>query len=99
MVTDEQVRLLRSRRMDEKKTQEAAAAAAGMCVRTARKWEEGAMPSEKKGPRSWRTRADPFAAVWATEVVPLLERDMKGVLEAKTILEALGEKHGGEFDP
>lgn len=29
MVTDEQVRLLRSKRMDEKKTQEAAAAAAG----------------------------------------------------------------------
>jgi len=36
MVTDAQVRLLRHRRM-EGKTQEAAAAVAGMSVRTARK--------------------------------------------------------------
>jgi hypothetical protein len=40
MVTDEQVRLLRSK-MKELKTNEAAAAAAGMCVRTARKWRGG----------------------------------------------------------
>jgi hypothetical protein len=96
MVTDEQVRLLRSKRMDEK-TQEAAAAAAGMSVRSARNWEEGPMPSEKKRPRDWRTRADPFASVWATEVVPLLERDEKGVLEAKTVIEVLGHRHEGQF--
>lgn len=97
MVTDEQVRLLRGKRMDEK-TQEAAAAAAGMSVRTARKWESGPMPSETKTPRSWRTRADPFAKVWDSEVVPLLERDDKGVLEAKTVMEVLMKDHPTEFE-
>ena len=74
MVTDEQVRLLRQKRM-EGKTQEAAAAAAGMSVRTAREWERGALPSETKPPRSWRTRSDPFEDVWESEIEPLLVRD------------------------
>ena len=71
MVTDAQVRLLRQKRM-EGKTQETAAAAAGMSVRTARHWEHGALPSATKPPRSWRTRRDPFAEVWDSEIVPLL---------------------------
>ncbi|RLB47277.1 MAG: hypothetical protein DRJ42_25750, partial [Deltaproteobacteria bacterium] len=45
------------------KSQEAAAAAAGMSVRSARKWESGALPSQRKEPRAWRTRKDPFEAV------------------------------------
>ena len=74
MVTDEQVRLLRRKRMDGK-SQEGAAAAAGMSVRTARKWESGGLPSMSKAPRSWRTRSDPFEGVWDEEIVPLLVRD------------------------
>ena len=35
---------------------EAAAAAAGMSERTARKWQRGPLPSETKEPRTWRTR-------------------------------------------
>ena len=82
MVTDEQVRLLRRKRMEDK-TQELAAATAGMSVRSARKWETGPLPSEVKARRrTWRTRADPFAEVWESEVVPLLVADEKGVLEA-----------------
>ena len=81
----------------ESKTQEAAAAAAGMSTRTARRWENGSLPSEKRKARSWRTRPDPFAAVWEPEVAPLLERDDKGVLEAKTIIEHLLERHPGQF--
>jgi hypothetical protein len=65
----------------EEKTQAAAAAAAGMSVRTARSWEHGPLPSETKQPRSWRTRRDPFVEVWASEVEPLLVRDSEGVLE------------------
>ncbi len=38
MITDRQVRLMRQKRM-EGKTQEAAAAKAGMSVRSARKWQ------------------------------------------------------------
>jgi hypothetical protein len=78
MVTDAQVRLLR-KRMAEGKTLVAAAAAAGMSERSARTWKRGALPSETKEPRAWRTRPDPFADIWESEVVPLLAADTGGV--------------------
>lgn len=96
MVTDEQVRLLRKKRM-EGKTLEAAAAAAGMSERTARKWQVGPLPSQARPTRDWRTRPDPFAEVWQTDVVPLLEQDTEGRLEAKTIFEELRRKKPGAF--
>ncbi len=96
MVTDEQVRLLRQKRMDGKR-QEAAAAGAGMSVRTARKWEHGPLPSETKSGRSWRTRHDPFEGVWDAEIVPLLVRDEWRVLQATTLLELLESRHPGRF--
>ena len=43
------------------KTLAAAAAAAGMSERTARRWQEGTLPSAAKAVRPWRTREDPFA--------------------------------------
>lgn len=97
MVTDEQVKLLRRKRM-EGKSQESAAAMAGMSVRTARKWEEGPLPRATKKPRHWRTRADPFGDVWDSEVVPLLKRDKKGKLQAKTIFEELRRKAPDVYD-
>ena len=75
--------------MNEGKTQQAAAAAAGMSVRSARQWQAGSLPSESKESRSWRTRSDPFEDVWGSKIEPLLERDHKGKLEAKTLLEVL----------
>jgi len=96
MITDEQVALLRRKRR-KGWTQEAAAAAAGMGVRTARRWEEGPMPSEKVRTRTWRTRRDPFADVWETELVPLLESDEAGVLEATTLLAELEERYPGRY--
>jgi hypothetical protein len=99
MVTDEQVRLLRRKRM-EGKSQEAAAAAAGMSVRTARKWSwAGTLPSVSKAPRSWRTREDPFEGVWDEEIVPLLMRDEERVLQATTLIELLEGRHPGRFAP
>jgi len=86
VVRDRQVRLLRQKRLDGK-TQEAAAAAAGMSVRTAREWERGPLPSEAKAGRPWRTRPDPFEEVWESELVPLLERDRRGELQATTLLD------------
>ena len=74
MVTDQQVLLLR-RRIMEGKTQQASAAAAGMSARSARRWRNGPLPSEKK--RGWRTRTDAFEGVWEEEIVPLLRRDSK----------------------
>ena len=96
VVTDEQVRRLRQKRM-EGKTQAAAAAAAGMSERTGRKWEQGRLPSQAKPPRTWRTRRDPFAGVWASEIEPLLTRDEGGVLESTFLFERLLERHPGQF--
>ena len=97
MVTDEQVKLLRQRRM-KGRSQESAAAMAGMSVRTARDWEEGLLPSAAKKPRQWRTRKDPFADVWESDVVPLLKQDKKGKLQAKTILKELRRRYPEEYE-
>lgn len=96
MVTDAQVQLLRQK-MAEGKTQEAAAAGAGMSVRTARAWKEGPLPSEAKAPRSWRTREDPFSGVWEVDIEPVLERDDKGEMEAKTLMRLLVAKYPTRF--
>lgn len=92
MVTDAQVRLMRQK-MKEKKTQVAAAAAADMSERTARRWKEGPLPGSTKKPRHWRTRPDPLVGIWDSDVVPLLEEDEKGELEAVTLLELLVERY------
>ena len=78
-------------------SQEAAAAASGMSVRTARRWQRGRLPSERESLRTWRTRADPFAKVWVEEIEPLLGKDTDRALEATTVLEWLEERHPGRF--
>ena len=81
------------------KTQEAAAAAAGMSVRSARTWQQGPLPLESKTSRAWRTRPDPFAAIWSEAVLPLLQRDPESALQATTVLEWLEERYPGRFSP
>ena len=96
MVTDAQVRRLREKRMSGKTL---AAAAAGMCERTARAWQSGGLPSTAKAPRTWRTREDPFAEVWQTEVVPQLVADPEGRLQVLTLFKWLCRRHPGRFQP
>jgi hypothetical protein len=96
MVKDAQVGVLRRKRM-EGKTQEPSAGAAGMSVRSARKWEHGLYPSQRRKPHTWRTREDPFAELFDTEVAALLVEDRNGVLEATTILAELNRRHPGRF--
>ena len=98
MVTDAQVRRLREKRMAGK-TVAAAAAAAGMSERAARKWQSGPLPSTAKAPRWWRTREDPFAEVWQSEVVPQLVADTDGRLQVLTLFKALCRRHPGRFQP
>ena len=81
MITDRQVGLLRQKRM-EGKTQETAAAKAGISVRSARKWQSGPLPSQAKPEHRWRTRPDPFDGVWEDEIGPLLRNDPTGKLKA-----------------
>ena len=70
---------------------------AGMCVRSARKWQDGPLPSETKEECWWRTRSDPFDGVWEEEIEPLLRGDSSGKLKATTIIEWLEEQHSGRF--
>jgi hypothetical protein len=80
-------------------TMAAAAAAAGMSERTARRWQARGLPSEVKGPRTYRTRPDPFADVWATQIEPRLTMDPDGRLQALTVFEWLCEQEPGRFRP
>ena len=92
-ITDRQVHLYMSYRKHN--TQELAAAKAGMNARTARRIEgKGTLPSQQPR-RYWRSRPDPFAAVWETEIVPLLQNAPR--LMAITLLRQMQEQHPGYF--
>ena len=95
MVTDAQVRKLMSER-DKGATVEVAALKAGVCRRTATKYlSSGKLPSEMKTPRTWRTRADPFAEDWP-DVEARLE--VAPELEAKALFEYLMVQTG-RYEP
>ena len=94
MVTDQQVRKLMKLIKTEKQLS-SAAAKAGMCEKTARKYlRSGKLPSESVAPHSWRTREDPFAEVW--EEVRVFLKDNPG-LEAKTLFAELQRRYPGRF--
>lgn len=94
MVTDQQFRRL-MKLMKTEKTLASAAAKAAMDEKTARKYREaGKPPSELAQPHTWRTRADPFQAVWA-EVAAQLE--LNAGLEAKTLFAWLQRDKPGRF--
>jgi hypothetical protein len=72
-----------------------AAAKAGMDEKTARKYRDaGRLPSQLAVEHTWRTRPDPFAAVWP-EVEELL--DTNAGFEAKSLLEYLQRQQPGRF--
>jgi len=94
MVTDQQVRRL-FKLSNTEKTQEIAAAKAGMDVKTARKYLRARrLPSEVKVDRHWRTRKDDFEDVWP-EVCDQLSANPG--LEARTIFTALQRKYPDRF--
>src|SRR6266851_4458387 len=76
-------------------TQELAAAKARMSERTARRIEGADTLPSQKPRRHWRSRCDPFAAVWDSEIVPLLQSAPR--LMAITLLRKLQEEHLGCF--
>lgn len=94
MLTDQQVRKL-MKLVKTEKSLSAAAAKAGMCEKTARRYvRSGKLPSESAAEHAWRTRADPFAEVWE-EVVGLLGNNPG--LQAKTVFEDLQRRWPGRF--
>jgi hypothetical protein len=94
MKKDAEVQLLLHER-HKGRTQVQAAARAGMSERTARKYERaGALPSQLKTLRTYRTRRDPFANDWEW-VERQLERD--AALQANTLFELLCAQHPGRY--
>ena len=75
-------------------TQEAAAAKAGLSERSGRRIEKG-QHGPREEPRAWRTRADPLADVWTSELEPLLVREP--LLTGLTLLEYLDDNYPGRF--
>ncbi|HEY5138807.1 MAG TPA: IS21 family transposase [Methylococcales bacterium] len=76
------------------KSQETAAAKAAISERSGRRIEKGERQSIPKE-RHWRTREDPFEAIWEKELVPLLERESQ--LTGLTLWEYLEDEHAGKF--
>jgi hypothetical protein len=92
--TDAEVRLLMRERANGR-TQEQAAAKAGMSVRTARTYEHAdALPSQLRQPRRYRTRPNPFADDWPW-LVAQLERDP--ALQATTLFGLLCAQRPGVY--
>ena len=77
------------------KSQELAAAKAGISERSARRIDGAAALPSQTPRRYWRSRVDPFAAVWDSEIVPLL----KGApnLMAITLLRKLQDDHPEDY--
>ena len=95
MTTDQQIRILHEMRRKEKSL-ETAAAKAGMCETTARKYVRlKKFPSQSKKDHIWRTRSDPFNEAWE-EVKAILE-DTEGAIEAKALFEELQRRQPGKY--
>jgi len=94
-ITDHQV--LKYKGFRRTRPQAAAAAKSGISERSARRIENlESLPSQRP-PRRWRTRPDPLAAVWESELLPLLQANPQ--LNAVTLLEELQRRHPGEYGP
>ncbi len=92
-ITQHQESLYMSKRQ-QGKSQETAAACAALSERTGRRIEKGERASIH-GERHWRTREDPFEAIWEKELIPLLEKEAQ--LTGLTLWEYLEDEHAGEF--
>jgi transcriptional regulator with XRE-family HTH domain len=94
MKRDSEVLLMRRERA-KGRTQEQAAARAGMSVRTLRRYERrGKLPSQFQEPRAYRTRPNPFAEDWSW-ITSQLERDP--ALQGTTLFGLLKELRRGRY--
>jgi hypothetical protein len=77
-------------------SQQIAADAVGISVRSAQRIERGELQPQKQQQRCrhWRTRADPLADVWDSVLVPMLERAPQ--LEPQTLLLHLEQRFPGQ---
>jgi len=77
-----------------RKNQKIAAAQSGFSERSARNIEKRGY-AEARPIHDWKTRKDPFEAVWESEVIPWLEQNPH--LQSRTLLEELQRKHPEKY--
>jgi len=92
-ITLEQVKLY-MKHNNNGDTQEQASAKAGISERSGRRIDCGILP-QRKEPRHWRTRKDPFVEVWDSEIIPLLKKTPE--LAPTTLFEDLQDRYPGRF--
>jgi len=92
-ITDQQVHLYMKIRKN--KSQALAAAKADISERSARRIDNAVTLPSQNPRRYWRSRVNPFAQVWDSEVVPLLKSAPK--LMAITLLRKLQDDHPERF--
>ena len=88
-ITEQQIRLYMTL-INEGKTQRAASAKSGLSERTGRRISKGELIIAKSS-HHWRTRQDPLADVWDSQLVPLLENTPS--LLPLTLFEWLGDNY------
>lgn len=96
MVDKRQVERLMKELSNPGMTLEVAALRAGMSENTGRRYVKGAAVKGEREPRQYRTRQDPFEAVWPEIEVLLIGSPG---LEAKTIFEMLQAREETSFTP
>src|SRR5579883_91724 len=95
MVTDQQVKRL-NKLTTAGEPLARAAVKAGMSEKTARKYRKSdQLPSGMRPPRRWRTRNDPFEAVWDETQTPL---QVNQGLQAKTLFADFQRRRPGRFE-
>lgn len=94
-ITNRQVEIYMNAR-EQGHTQEAAAAKSGISVRSGSNIENNKRPDPKAQERHWRTRQDPLAEVWETELEPMLESAPN--LQAITLLEHIQASYPDKFE-
>jgi len=74
-------------------TQETAAVKSGVSIRSGRRIEKGEIATP--GERYWRTRKDPFEAVWESELLPMLDKEAS--LTGITLWDYLDERYPSQY--
>lgn len=94
-INDNQIRKYMSLRTQGKQ-QITAAAMMGISERSGRRIEKGEILPDQKSKRHWRTRKDPFAEIWESEIIPKLSTTPD--LQPKTLFEHLQKEYPGKYD-
>lgn len=84
------------RAREEGCTQQQSAAIAGFSERSGRRIEHGEHQPKYGQERDWRTRLDPLAGVWESELEPMLKWEPR--LEPTTLYEYLIGKYPGQYE-